>query len=425
MARLADSKIPRKTKEEYDLLTLEIRSGAADFTKKTRAFQLSNRIEDYRKAFNAAPAASESHKLLERARMIASPPRPPSNRDNWWSVMYNKTAPSSIHDWSQEVIGIRDRTVTNDGFDARITTDPTIPRITFENCDFRGTFQSPQENRTVTLKEFEFSGCCFSSTLWRRIKFQDCKFTQCDLSFTRFEDCIFTEKCAFSSLSISAAHTTFHNTSICASQFLASPTTNTESIPPGKSTPQYQVARLASTVAKVAHTILHSTRQDPNPAIFFDAYKAYVRASKRKEIRENIYRITTMREIQDHPVTGAKRVQIRLKGALMLPIRLLDAKITDLSGFLNNWGESLLRPVVFAGCVALAFSVIYWFIDPKISSWWDSLLMSIDITLVAGYSKYLAQEPRWINWLLLTNLTFGIFWYSIFVPTLLRHTMRG
>lgn len=402
--------------------SLNAEAGQESLTLRQQSWELVNEVTQLKKLEEAKIAG-----VLQTAQEPAKrPDDETNNRNNWWSVLHGRefSPNSSKYYWHENSIGAQTQTVTNDGFDSLIRVNRQLTGLKFRDCDFRGVFAAPDANQIVTFKNFEFEGCCFGASLWKRVKFQKCTFKSCDLSFARFEGCIFTRECLFQDISFSASHTSFSETSILASRLLANPALNTTAIPKNQANLAYQKARLAATMVKIAHAVLHSTRFDPSSEVFFDAYKVYVRSSKRAQISENIYRIRTGIDLTEHPVKGKATLIIRGIGFFMLIIRAFDYAVTEVSGFLNNWGESILRPIAFAAAIAVVFSLIYWHVDKPDASWWPSLRMGIDVTLVAGYTKYTFQDET-RQWLLLANLILGVSWYSIFVPTIVRHTMRG
>lgn len=87
-------------------------------------------------------------------------------------------------------------------------------------------------------------------------------------------------------------------------------------------------------------------------------------------------------------------------------------------------GERVFFKCVFSGlCIVLLFS-LYYYANRATLSWFDSFTRAFDITIVAGYSKYGPANPPPIDIAELINLGFGIFWYSIAIPTITNKLTR-
>lgn len=301
-----------------------------------------------------------------------------------------------------------------------------VSRLSFENCDFKGDFRPHSDAiSTITLSNCSFSGCSFHGSTWINIKFQNCTFEQCDFSFSEFKGCIFTKPCTFKEVSLSSSHTRFKDTSIQSAKLIKAATTNLRSLPDGTK-PSYQKARLASTKASVAHGLMRATERAPNPDTYFAAYRCYVLSSKSAKVQADCYEISTGLKL-DQPRSAVARSRLtRLGGFFKLIAHCIELSATAISGILNGWGTSVFRPIAFAGLLVLTFSLAYSYIlDVPCQS---AIIRSIDILLVAGYGKYTTEAKAaatLADWLHLANLTLGVYWYSIFFPTIIRHTVRG
>ena len=129
------------------------------------------------------------------------------------------------------------------------------------------------------------------------------------------------------------------------------------------------------------------------------------------------------------PVSGEKRGALAFALAC-LPARV-ERRIVGVSGWLTNWGRSLVRPSVFLLAVVILFAAIYCALghgSPArgVASAIAGLVVeAINVTLLAGYTAYfdasapLADRVAWI-----VNLGLGLFWYSLMIPVLARRILR-
>jgi hypothetical protein len=97
----------------------------------------------------------------------------------------------------------------------------------------------------------------------------------------------------------------------------------------------------------------------------------------------------------------------------------IERRIVLLSGWLTEWGRSLLRPFGFFAATVLFFTNIYRFMDPTsayhsaFEGWLTALIKALNITLVAGYTAHFDASSSLINQsVCVANLSLGIFWYS-------------
>lgn len=107
----------------------------------------------------------------------------------------------------------------------------------------------------------------------------------------------------------------------------------------------------------------------------------------------------------------------------------LEKGMLNSFGMINGWGSNLLRCMFFGGVIFSIFSIIYFFQSYGSFSgdnlWFDtifrSMIKSLDITFLAGYTKYsLASDSSENQFLLLSNMILGLFWYGVSLPTLIN-----
>jgi hypothetical protein len=115
---------------------------------------------------------------------------------------------------------------------------------------------------------------------------------------------------------------------------------------------------------------------------------------------------------------------------LSTPARL-ERRIVTTSGWLTQWGRSLLRAFGFFAIVVVLFASLYaglgWAqADERPSPPFAAhLVQALNITLVAGYTAHFDSSAPWLQQLAsLINVALGIYWYSLIVPVLSRRVLR-
>jgi Pentapeptide repeats (9 copies) len=278
---------------------------------------------------------------------------------------------------------------------------PKFERKEFRACDF------PQRYERLTFVDGTFEQCCFDSgSDWDHVKFTRCQFHHCHFGMVTFSNCIFLD-CLFDDITISAEHNAFVSTSISAAQFLGAATSNVKHLPPGK-TAEDQLFRLKGSVAKLAHTLVASSRDEPDSDLFFEAHKEFI-------VRQLAWKFANARS-----TSSGTRHHAAATFLLRLPIALELALVYS-GGWLTSWGRSVARPIAFFAFISTGFAVLYhWSFGLPLGV---STLKALDVSLVAGYTKYKGQS-NFEEVAQLVNMVLGVYWYSLVVPVLTRKTIR-
>ena len=104
-------------------------------------------------------------------------------------------------------------------------------------------------------------------------------------------------------------------------------------------------------------------------------------------------------------------------------IDTIELIVMFVSGKIFGWGESFFKCIFSGLCIVALFSIYYHFQRANLS-WFDSFARAFDITIIAGYSKYGTKSSPPIGIAEFLNLGFGIFWYSIAIPTITNKFTR-
>lgn len=278
----------------------------------------------------------------------------------------------------------------------------------FQKCDFALLVQDSH------ISNCTFTSCRFNGSTWKNVKFSKCTFEKCDFSNARFDQCYFVDSCAFLQNSASAELFRMEGTAISASAFISNLETNLKYFPEDQW--EFQKSRFCSTRAKISKTILSSTRNEADIDYYFQAY-------------EQLIRCTLINQIERHRFdenTGSRNSLFILR---TLPQRF-EQVVIEVSGWLTNWGRSMVRPGVFFCATVCLFTAVYRFFEPSINftgfrQIGSACIEALNITLVAGYTAYFKSDAcvtLQLLWLL--NLLIGLFWYSLIIPVVTRRILR-
>ncbi len=348
---------------------------------------------------------------LPRKREIPTVPSRPSP-PNWWEMPFEPN-------WQppQEAVAaslqsdkdfVRQRFI--DGTTDRFRTNIHRRHIRFERCDLVLKW------KYSSFTNCEFIGCRFPGSFFQQVKFSACTFRLCNFSHVTFQNCKFIAGCSFSDNSASPEELAVKATSIEASEFLSGLRTNVQFIPlTSDSTPEYQEHRLVEDKLELAQILYSSTREESDTDRFFDAYKQLVLCTLNWRIESHRFKP----ERHGHKPTKKARPTFLLK---TLPYRGERLLIT-LSGFLTNWGRSLVRPILFFLLLLLIFSFAYFQLTPQASvkdpkTIYEAFIRAIDVTVVAGYTAHCRDEDLALRSLTLVNMLLGFFGIHSWYPSL-------
>ncbi len=334
-------------------------------------------------------------------------------RGNYWEMTYDpKWDGPSENAYLTQLSG-------SSGFsDRKVIPDPQKPlklkwrvkdpSLLFQRCDFALTVTDAQ------ISNWSFKLCRFAGSVWKNVKFSHCTFEQCDFSNVIFDDCNFVDSCTFKQNSASAELFRMEETAINAGKFITNLETNLEHV--DADSKLFQTSRFVGTRANISKVVFGANRNEANIDYYFRAYEQLVRCDLDHQIERRRFDDTTGKPI--------KWFWLRT-----LPFRF-EKLITLTSGWLTNWGRSLVRPSVFFAATVLAFAVLYWMwqVPHQYQGWKRAvaaLTEATNLTLVAGYTAHfdkcasLRMQLLWMS-----NMAIGLYWYSLIIPVITRRVMR-
>ena len=272
-----------------------------------------------------------------------------------------------------------------------------------------------------TFTRCEFTGCRFTWNDWSKVKFSECIFTRCHFFGVFWHDCEFLDNCSFNEISASAEHFDLARTEIPASKFVQALTTNLRDLPEGLPA-TLQKQRFAVTKRKIAGAVLVSVRESADPINAAAAYREVVLAGIRAKIAEkaSIYDKRERETVQRNRFFWFMRT-LGDRGELL---------ITWLSGWLTDWGQSLVRSVGYIVIVVIIFGCTYFWIDPALNTKScfehaaSSFVKSAEISLVFGYTAHRPLDGNFAGTAIkFVNALLGLYWYSLVVGAMNRRTL--
>lgn len=286
-----------------------------------------------------------------------------------------------------------------------------LKKYDFTECDFHGVIKS---------EKFTFSHCKFiksdlGRTTWKNVKFSNCAFTETTLTQATFENCQFI-KCTWVSIGISGNETIFINCQFDnPDEFINAAYTNLNPALinkfPGAESVSYRLMRLEQTKLKVARNILKNIENAGDDESYYKALRTYLNQSI-------TYRESTIKN-------SLKQEKISL-GTLFKFSQLILVKmeraILNISGYINNWGESLIRPALLGLLIVFIFGLIYRFYGES-KTLMDGLIAGFDVTTLVGYTKHSSISSE-KDYLYLINVFLGLWWYAIFIPTVINRVSK-
>ncbi len=282
--------------------------------------------------------------------------------------------------------------------------------ITFTECDFFGYFN--QVGRVITFVDCTFIKCDFGLTTWEKTKFTNCRFISTSLTQATFDQCEFRE-IHWEKIGLSGNETRLFDCIFDHPEaFIQSAWTNTdlEVLRNHNKSHYYQLAKLENEKSVLSRIIFNGLQRVGTEEAFYQASKTNLRQQGRTKLSWNIY---------NYKNDNTKNSILKL-----IPIFGVYTEniLIDIFGFINNWGASILRPLLLMFLVIVAFSAIYYMFGyPYLSAF----AKSFEITLVAGYTKgaaaWVPPCVRLIEWM---NLVFGIGIYTVLFATIVARICR-
>lgn len=335
---------------------------------------------------------------------------------NFWEPIYDPTNAGAFpySSWPQQDDKRREHvTLGNDAFSEAWDPDDKVvfSDITFLKCDFEGDFT----DYTPTFKGCRFEHCDFGFSKWKRAKFKNCTFSACSLSIASFEECEFREG-RFNQIGLSGNETFLQGTTFTnPADFIAAAYTCLDDnvLRAKRQSLEYQRMRLEGTKATIARSLLHSSGNHGDEAVYYDCVKLYQNLSITSRTMEARYKLS------EKP--GWDKSIANLAGLLTLR---LEYFIINSVGWLNNWGASIAKPTLMGAFMIIAFSFLYWITSIK-STFLGALSASIDISLLVGFTKQASNSlPMGTKFAFTLNMILGLIWYSVLLPTVVNRISR-
>jgi len=302
---------------------------------------------------------------------------------------------------------VRRRVVEPDGKPVSVTWSTKGPERIFTDCDISAAVAHSRISNCTFLR------CRFTGSTWESVKFSRCTFQQCDFTDVLFSRCYFVRDCVFMENSAYPELFRIQDTAVSATAFIRGLSTNLRYAPNGV----YQRHRFVRARQKIAKALFSSTRSEAEVDYFFEAY-------------EQLTRCTVDEEIERHRFDHQERPRPLWLFALRSSPKRFERRILLTSGWLTNWGRSLVRPIGFFVATVAFFGVLYLHFDPLLTSaGWrrviGGLIEASNVTLVAGYTAYFDGRARFLLQVIReANVVLGLFWYSLLVPVLSRRILR-
>ncbi|KJV49915.1 hypothetical protein VH86_01775 [Pantoea sp. BL1] len=311
-----------------------------------------------------------------------------------------------------------------------------VNNINFEFCDFKGK----NSNQRITFNNCTFVNCYFGGTEFTHTNFNGCKFENTSLSLMSFIKCNFDDKNSFRNISHSGVLTKFSDTNIKSTDLIFN-TYNYATMKYCKAhNKKYFIEKYKSrtSTSKLSRNILMSNASTGDDDIYYDSMKALAISSFKEKVAKtfkNIY--LNLKHVKD--IRSSKKLNhdsnyyLAFKSLLISLATIfrciffpLERSMLFVSGALNGWGGSLSRCIFSGAAIVIFYSLVYQYlnIDPAShlsSPFLKSLVASLDITFLAGYTKHVTNdgEPT-LELVALSNVLVGLWWYAISIPTLIN-----
>ncbi|HAU4899587.1 pentapeptide repeat-containing protein [Aeromonas hydrophila] len=299
-----------------------------------------------------------------------------------------------------------------------------IKNATFDECDIQGN----NGGMKITFKECTFKKVYFGDSKINDVNFESCGFYNCSFSLTRFYRCSFDHHCTFHNISISGGRTIFKDCIITPSKLL-------------KHTYQYatenychqhhlnlqhQIYRMNLSIAKLARTLLTSVSSAGDDDDYYDAIKHLFKSRVAERKSKKLFLAEQFRTQALESENRIKRLIKKAKSYYHLytsPLYHLESFFMNTFGFINGWGGSFIRCIIFGLLILIIYALIYLQKLPSglENSFLHAIAKSIDITFVAGYTKHsISSDDLGLQIVHISNMLLGLAWYAVSIPTVVN-----
>ncbi|QSQ25244.1 pentapeptide repeat-containing protein [Pyxidicoccus parkwayensis] len=304
----------------------------------------------------------------------------------------------------------------------------TFTGLIFRECNFHNTRgRTASRMRSVTFERCDFIRTFMGTTVFHRVRFRDCTFRNCDFSNSEFYECVF-ERCSFNNCSAESA--IFTKSEVDATEFLG-----------GISFPQYNLTGYSAEYTARLHRLWMEIRLRLAEQVFRSNgeinHSEYLdRALFELKRAQLCYRYDLWRHESAVPTAQrrsvVKSVTSNLAGSVRLFLSWVNITLTRGGTSLQNLFSILLLSTVLYPFLLASTDVA--FNDARISLASDSastfllsylkfFLASVSLILGFGFTSFKAESIGGMT-VTVVGATFGIFWYALLIPVIIRKIYR-
>lgn len=333
----------------------------------------------------------------------------PQRSTNFWEPIYDPNEKEyklcAIPPEDFDHIPAIDRYVINWEY---LSTKTFLEDKTFTRIDFIGNIDG--DKLTKTFRNCQFVLCSFRSSEIKNIKFSNCNFDRTTFSLARFINCEF-RNCQFHNIGISGNATQLENIYIDPEELLKNLylCKDKDLLKERKTNIQFQKMMQMKTKSVIARKILTMKPVKADIDMLIRAIRSSRKYETKSKLAESLYNLKTQNFIQ------------KWKHLLNFVYYILELPVLCFFGWLSGWGQKAGKTVLFGICGIFLFALFYAFIGYPKSTNSDSLMKSIEYTLLFGYTKYpFVNNNRLTNTVVLINAIFGMLWYASLIPIIIN-----
>jgi hypothetical protein len=284
----------------------------------------------------------------------------------------------------------------------------TIKNVTFKICDFQGHFR---HEAILIFENCTFIRCDFAYSKWQYAHFKKCTFLECSLSLSSFSSCEFGG-CTWSEIGM-ASKTELERTVISNPRSLIQNMVSRSN--PNTPSPKHalnQWYRLQGTRAHVLRNIMISHQSAGDEHNFYETVKLHELQRATARIAKDIFDIIF------------EKTKLKIIAAFKIFLHLIDYLVLRAFGLINNWGESVSRPLICLALCFFSFSFIYKYMDLG-SVVNQPFQKSFDITFLVGYTDQTNSISDKLRLVQDFHTACSIAIYSIFFATIVSKLSRS
>lgn len=254
-----------------------------------------------------------------------------------------------------------------------------------------------------------FIECDFAYSSWKDVHFRKCTFEDCSFSLSTFFRCEFRDN-DFIRIGFSGSKTDFDKSFVTNPEALIQAGVSATH-PENKSLRHrmYQWFRLHGTKAHLSRTLLSSHNLVGDDKTFYQTAKLHDLQQSKSKISRSIFNII-FSETQGRPSSIASLVS-----------DIVEYTLLRLIGFLNSWGASSIRPLIFLLLSFLAFGFVYSYAFEVVGFWQKSLNISMLVGYSNEFSYGLSERLRVVQNI---QALFSILIYTVFFGTTIAKLSR-